>query len=129
MGPGKGISFGTWDDLPVFCLPGGPASNEMAFLQIALPGILRMAGIERHPLASVPATLSEDVKGRNISWTEFKEAVLSKTTDNVYLVSPFKSQSRLQSIASTSALLCIPEGRESLNCGERVTVQILAPLP
>jgi len=44
MGPGKAIGFGLWNDKPVFCLPGGPASNEMAFLQLALPGILRMSG-------------------------------------------------------------------------------------
>jgi len=38
MGPGKGVVFGIWEGKPVFCLPGGPASNEMAFLQFALPG-------------------------------------------------------------------------------------------
>jgi molybdopterin molybdotransferase len=129
MGPGKGISFGLWENLPVFCLPGGPASNEMAFLQLALPGILRMEGIERHPLPSVPAILLEDISGRNIHWTEFKGAILSKHPDEGYVVSAFKGRSRLQSIAGTNALLCIPEGRDSLRCGERVSIQILTPLP
>ena len=129
MGPGKGISFGLWEYLPVFCLPGGPASNEMAFLQLALPGILRMEGIERHPLPSVPAMLLEDISGRNINWTEFKGAILSKHPDDGYVVRAFKGRSRLQSIARTNSLLCIPEGRDSLRRGERVSIQILTPLP
>ena len=40
MGPGKGIAFGSWENAPVFCLPGGPLSNEMAFLQFALPALV-----------------------------------------------------------------------------------------
>jgi molybdopterin molybdotransferase len=63
MGPGKGIAFGMWRDKPIFCLPGGPASNEMAFLQLALPGMLRMSGDLRHPLQSVPARLAEEQPG------------------------------------------------------------------
>jgi len=76
MGPGKGIAFGLWQGKPVFCLPGGPASNEVAFLQLVRPGILRMGGDHRHPLQTVSARLTEDVKRRNRAWTEFKEATL-----------------------------------------------------
>ena len=39
IGPGKAVGFGTMNDKPVFILPGSPASNLMAFLQIALPGL------------------------------------------------------------------------------------------
>jgi len=88
-----------------------------------------MEGIERHPLPSVPAILLEDMAGRNINWTEFKGAILSKDPDDGYVVSAFKGRSRLQSIAGTNALLCIPEGRDSLRRGERVATQILTPLP
>jgi len=56
IGPGKAVALGILDGKPIFCLPGGPPSNEMAFLQIALPGLLQMAGrphntlpIERSP--------------------------------------------------------------------------------
>ncbi len=129
MGPGKGVSFGLWDRRPIFCLPGGPASNEMAFLQLALPGILRMAGIARHPLPSVPAVLAEDIRGRNIRWTEFKGAMVSRSPGEGYVVGVFKGRSRLHSIAGLNALLCIPEGKNVLLRGERVSAQILTPLP
>ena len=127
MGPGIGIAFGLWEVIPVFCLPGGPASNEMAFLQLALPGILHMAGDSSHPLKTVSATLMEDVKGRHPAWTEFKDAVLTRDVSGRHNVRLYKNRSRLQAIASANGLICIPEGADSLHSGEVVRVQILAP--
>jgi molybdopterin molybdotransferase len=127
MGPGKGIAFGLWENVPVFCLPGGPASNEMAFLQLALPALLRMGGETRHPLQTVPARLTEDVKSRHRAWTEFKDAVVTLDGGGCYTVALYKNRSRLQAIASASGLICIPEGKESLRSGDIVPVQLLAP--
>jgi molybdopterin molybdotransferase len=36
--PGKAVGFGVKDERPVFCLPGGPPSNHIAFLELTLPG-------------------------------------------------------------------------------------------
>jgi molybdopterin molybdotransferase len=127
MGPGKGIAFGLWKEKPVFCLPGGPASNEMALLQLALPGILRMSGDRRHPLPSVQARLAEDVKGRHRTWTEFKDAVLTADSTGGYSVRLYQSRSRLQAIAGANSLICIPEGIESLIAGEIIPIQVLTP--
>jgi molybdopterin molybdotransferase len=110
MGPGKGIAFGLWEDKPVFCLPGGPASNEMAFLQLALPGVLRLGGDTRHPLPSVAARLSENVESRHRAWTEFKDAVLSRDAGGGFTVALYRQRSRLQAIASANSLVCIPAG-------------------
>ena len=127
MGPGKGIAFGLWRNKPVFCLPGGPASNEMAFLQLALPGILRMAGDVRHPLQTVSARLTEDLVSRHLAWTEFKDATLSRDGAGNNTVELYRHRSRLQAIASANSLICIPEGTESLKNGDIITVQLLAP--
>jgi len=127
MGPGKGMAFGLWEGKPVFCLPGGPASNEMAFLQLALPGILRMSGDTRHPLQTVTARLTESLQSRHRAWTEFKDATLSRDAAGNYSVELYRNRSRLQAIASANSLVCIPEGTESLNSGDVVPVQILAP--
>jgi molybdopterin molybdotransferase len=129
MGPGKGVAFGIWEGKAVFCLPGGPASNEMAFLQFALPGIIRMAGEKRHPLQSVPARLAETLTSRHRAWTEFKDAILSCDSEGSYTVRPYNNRSRLQSIAHANCLICIPEGKESLNVGQVIPVQVLAPCP
>jgi molybdopterin molybdotransferase len=127
LGPGKGIAFGLWEGKPVFCLPGGPASNEMAFLQLALPGLLRMGGENRHPLQTVFARLTESMRGRHRAWTEFRDATLSCDSEGNYSVKLYRNRSRLQAIASANCLVCVPEGTESLNIGEIVPVQILAP--
>jgi molybdopterin molybdotransferase len=127
MGPGKGIAFGIWEGKPVFCLPGGPASNEMAFLQLALPGVLRLGGDTRHPLLSVPARLTENIASRHRAWTEFKDALLSRDAGGRYRVALYRHRSRLQAIASANSLVCVPEGVTSLSRGEIVPVQVLAP--
>jgi molybdopterin molybdotransferase len=127
MGPGKGIAFGLLEGKPVFCLPGGPASNEMAFLQFALPGIFRLGGRNRHPLDTVSARLTENVRGRHRAWTEFKDATLSFDFEGGYTVTLYRNRSRLQSIAYANCLICIPEGTESLNRGDIIPVQVLLP--
>ncbi|MFA5629555.1 MAG: gephyrin-like molybdotransferase Glp [Dehalococcoidales bacterium] len=125
MGPGKGVSFGLWQNKPVFCLPGGPASNEMAFLQLALPGILKMEGQKRHPLPTVFAKLTKNVISRHRDWAEFKSAVL--VYNGEYMVTPYHNRSRLQSIANATCFICIPEGVEKIPAGETIEVQILTP--
>ena len=127
MGPGKGVIFGTLEGKPVFCLPGGPASNEMAFLQLALPGILRMAGLAGSPLPVISARLVKDVKSRHRDWTEFRDAMLSRDPDGRYLVTPYLQRSRLQAIARAHCLVCIPEGVDTLREGDDVPVQVLMP--
>ena len=125
MGPGKGIAFGLWGNVPVFCLPGGPTSNQMAFLQMALPALTRMGGEARHPLQTVSARLTEDVQGRHPAWTEFKDAVVTLDVDGQYTATLYKTRSRLQAIAGASGLICIPEGKEALRKDEVVPVQLL----
>jgi molybdopterin molybdotransferase len=128
LGPGKGIAFGVWRGKPVFCLPGGPASNEMAFLQLALPGVLRMGGDSRHPLPTVYARLTEGLTGRHRAWTEFRDGTLSRDAAGGYLAGLYRGRSRLQAIAGANCLICIPEGTEALRAGEMVPVQLLKPL-
>jgi len=127
IGPGKGIAFGIWKDKPVFCLPGGPPSNEMAFLQLALPGILRMTGRTGSPLLTMPARLTKDVKGRHMAWTEFKKGKLARDSDGCYSVTPHYEASRLKSMADATCIVCKPEGAESLHRGQIVTVQVILP--
>lgn len=126
MGPGKGVSFGLWNNKPLFCLPGGPASNEMAFLQLALPGVLRMEGQKRHPLPTVYAKLTKDVASRHRDWAEFKSALLAYKNGE-YLVTPYHNRSRLQSIANATCFICIPEGADALSAGDVIEVQLLTP--
>jgi len=126
MGPGKAIAFGIWEGRPTFCLPGGPPSNEMAFLQLALPGLLRMAGMRRLPFPKIHAALASDVRGRDMRWTQFVHAILSRKEEELQ-VTPHRPKSRLRSMAEAEALIQVPEGVKVIEAGSVVPVQLLRP--
>lgn len=123
IGPGKALAVALVGGTPVFCLPGGPASNEMAFLQIALPGLLKMAGRNPAPFPRIRAVLSADLEGI-AEWTQFWQADL-RCVDGEWSVAPIRKKSRLQSQARANALLQLPEGMTRLANGREVAVQVL----
>jgi molybdopterin molybdotransferase len=123
IGPGKAVAVALVGGKPVFCLPGGPASNEMAFLQIALPGLLRMAGRDPSPFPHLRAVLSVDLEGV-AEWTQFWQADLRRV-EGEWRVAPIRKKSRLQSQARANALLQLPEGMTRLEKGTEVPVQVL----
>jgi molybdopterin molybdotransferase len=125
MGPGKAVGFGKLDGRPVFCLPGGPPSNEIAFLQLALPGVLRLAGWQDSPFPRLTARLTRAVKGRDLQWTQFKRGRLHFGESGEFLVTPYHPKSRLQSMALADCLIEIPEGVARREQGDSVTVQLL----
>ena len=126
MGPGKPVGFGLVDKKPFFCLPGGPPSNEMAFLQLAIPALLKIRGdnLDFFPVAA--ARLAETVKGKK-DWTSFVHARLEYRQNELW-VYPALSKSSLQSMATKEALIVIPEGRQNLSAGEIIHIQLLVPL-
>ena len=126
MVPGKAVGYGLFEKKPFFFLPGAPPSNEMAFVQLALPGLLAMEGY-RHPLFPwVAARLTESVRGDK-DWTQFVHARFLRGKDRL-MVQSARQQSRLQSMAKKEALIIIPEGREELAYGEEIKTQLLVPL-
>jgi len=123
MGPGKAVGFGLWRGKPVFILPGGPPSNQMAFLQLALPGLHRLAGFSRPGLPTRSARLAATVTGQR-DWTQFIEGRFEVAQDGIQF-RPQKQASRLQSMADCEGYLMIPEGISSLAAGREVPVQTL----
>jgi molybdopterin molybdotransferase len=125
IGPGKAVGFGLLNDKPVFILPGGPPSNLMGFLQIALPGLLALAGHRQACLPTMRVRLDADLKGRGLDWTQFVYGTLSHG-DVPPLFHSLKSKSRLRSMAEAQAVVAIPEGTAMLPAGAVVEAQILA---
>ena len=125
MGPGKPVGFGLLEQKPFFILPGGPPSNEMAFLQLALPAIMKMKGESDFSFPMVRAQLAETVRGHK-DWTQFIHARLEQEK-NQLIVKPAKLKSRLISMARKDALIIIPEGWEEWIAGETIDVQLLNP--
>ena len=107
IGPGKAVGFGILNNKPVFILPGGPSSNLMGFLQIALPGLLAMSGQSNPGLSKIKARLAADLKGREPDWTHFFFGVIEET-DDLPIFHSIKRRSRLRSIADATAIASIP---------------------
>jgi len=125
MGPGKPVGFGLLQGKPFFFLPGGPPSNEMAFLQLVIPALLKMAGADTILFPFVPARLAQTVSGKT-GWTDFVHARLETREDQLW-VHPARLESWLQSMARKDALIVIPEDRRELPAGEILNVQLLKP--
>lgn len=123
MGPGKAVGFGMVGRKPVFILPGGPPSNHIAFLQLGLPGLKRLAGWIDPVLPSLPVVLSETVRGQ-IDWTQFVHGKLTRIDETIIFKS-VKQKSRLQMISASDALVIIPEGVDMLPEGSITTAYLL----
>lgn len=124
IGPGKAVAFALYDRKPVFCLAGGPSSNEMGFLQLALPGLLRLAGRDPRPFPCRRAVLASPVSGDR-DWTQLFRATLSEEAGRL-IAHPLPWGNRLQAMAEAEALVRLPEGLERREAGEEVEVQVLS---
>jgi molybdopterin molybdotransferase len=124
MGPGKAVGFGLLANKPFFILPGGPPSNETAFLQLALPALVMMKGDDTVLFPTVRARLTKTVPNRDPNWTRFIHARIEKGPDGL-TVTPAQGKSRLQSMARKQGYIILPEGKTELHAGESIAVQLL----
>lgn len=123
IGPGKAVGFGTLNKKPVFILPGGPSSNLMGFLQIALPGLLTLCGHVNPGLPGMTAKLASEIRGRDPDWTDFFYGTL-EFNEELPTFFPLQKRSRLSSIADATAVASIPEGKNYLPAGSKVHAQL-----
>jgi molybdopterin molybdotransferase len=126
LGPGKAVGFGLLQEKPVFILPGGPPSNLVAFLQLVLPGLLKLSGHNGTGLSQVSAILEDSVKGQ-FDWTDVTFGRL-ENVDYIVYFHPLKAHSRLKNMADADALLKIPEGITQISDGQVVTVDLLTQI-
>jgi len=124
IGPGKAVGFGLLEAKPVFILPGGPPSNLMGFLQIALPGLLALGGQVNTGLPRINATLAADIEEGKASWTDFFYGALDYG-EGLPVFHPMAKRCRLNAIAQAKAVAMIPEGQDRLSAGAVISVQLL----
>lgn len=124
LGPGKAIAMGFLKGKPIFCLPGGPPSNEAAFLLIAFPAVTRMAGFTGFPYSRLTGILDKDVSGQK-DWTQVIACRAERRDASIHLM-PLDRKRRLSSMASADGLLLIPEGVEHIPAAAAVRFICLA---
>jgi molybdopterin molybdotransferase len=118
VGPGKAVGMGFFRTKPVFCLPGGPPSNEVAFLLIAFPAVLRMAGYTGSPFLHLSGVLEKAVGGQK-EWTQVIHCRVEKRGCSIHLI-PLERTQRLSSMARADGLVLVREGVESIPAAETV---------
>ena len=118
MGPGKPLGAGELKGKPVYILPGGPASNEAAFIMVVFPAVLKIAGYRRAPYLSLSGRLEREVRGQS-EWTQFIQCEVPQVHPEIIL-RPKKMKSRLAAMSKTPAVVTIPEGVEALPAGSVV---------
>ena len=124
IGPGKAVGFGMLNEKPIFILPGGPPSNLMGFLQIALPGLRTLSGDPRPTLREQRLPLASDIRGRDMEWTQFIFGWVNHD-ESITEFTPLRQKGRLQSMAEANAVVAIPEGETFISQGTVVSVQLL----
>jgi molybdopterin molybdotransferase len=108
IGPGKGACMGRVGSVIVFNLPGGPPSNNVALLLLALPGIRRMMGYENPLPQKRKVLMTEELSGME-NWTQLVYSKVKYENASLY-ANPLLRAARLQAMAMANALIEIPEG-------------------
>lgn len=134
MKPGKPTTFATVPikdrdgrrlSKPVFCLPGNPASALVTFHLFVLPCLHKMSGLAAVGLPRVQVVLADDfpLDPR----PEYHRAIVTASRNGLLTASSTGGQrsSRVGSLRSANALVCLPSGEGVLAKGSRVDALLM----
>ncbi|MFA9434769.1 MAG: gephyrin-like molybdotransferase Glp [Deltaproteobacteria bacterium] len=125
MSPGKQALFAKLGGTLLFGLPGRPAATYIAFEQLVRPVLLQMLGISQVFPPETTATLSGSVKvrGKLLSFL-FGRLIFGPAGLEV---ESLRSERKgiLTEMLAANCLLQVPPGRDRLDNGEPVKVQLL----
>ena len=125
MKPGKPIMLAVYQNVPVFALPGNPASVMVGWEEFARPAILKRGGARALRRLEVPARLSETLRSAP-DRTEFVRArVCSENGELTARVSGDQGSGRLSTMTRANALLTIGAEQTHLEAGTQVAARLL----
>ena len=121
--PGKPLYFGMKNNIPVFGLPGNPASLLTCFYEYVLPAVKILTGNEAssHNLIYLP--LQNGYK-KKPGLTHFLKGKLLAQNKSVEILDAQESY-LMRSFASADCIVVIPENQTELHPGELVEVHVL----
>lgn len=136
MKPGKPFVFGELlgdkDNLlakPVlfFGLPGNPLSTLVGTLQLVIPALWRLSGVNTNDMPmvrGVEATLENDVR-KSVGRKEFQRGFLSQNEDGKFMVNSFAKQQshRIKQLSKANCLVVLAQESSDLSAGGKVLVQ------
>jgi molybdopterin molybdotransferase len=123
--PGKPLTFGTRDRLPVFGLPGNPVSSLVCFYLYVRPMLRAMSGFSRLHLPTVSATAAQRIETAR-GLTEFVRCTL-EGGPGTFRARPTGSQSSgvLRSLSLGQGLMVAPPEVTTIDAGSTVRVILL----
>ncbi|GMR12099.1 MAG: molybdopterin molybdotransferase MoeA [Gemmatimonadota bacterium] len=132
--PGSPFSFGHIprdgaEPLPVFGLPGNPASSFVTFELFVRPFLLKLAGHRAIHRLVLEATAGEDLSSTR-DLTHFLRVTLSEDGGDLTVhLTGLQGSGLMNSLGRAEGLAVVPDGVEKLRAGERVRVVILDDRP
>lgn len=127
--PGMPALYGTWQDKPIFALPGNPASSYINARLYLLPAIRYMCGW-REPLPKrITVVCDETIEEKQMPHTRFLRGLtyVSPSGELRVKISTKQSSSVLSSFLESNCLVRVPGGK-GYDTGELVEVELLGAI-
>jgi len=126
--PGKPTTIAVVNNVPVFSLPGHPASSLMIFHLFVRPVLIRMAGRKEPETAKVKAVLSERLfpsRGRRTYVT----VTLRKDRSSRIIASPVSTglSGAITTLSKADGFVIIRENQQFIEKGALVDVELFKP--
>ena len=126
--PGKPVVIGTVEEKPVFGIPGYPVSAIIAFEQFVRPLIHRMLGQPDDSGETIQVEPTRKIASK-LGVEEFLRVKLGQVGDRIVATPLPRGAGSITSITEADGMIRIPTHIEGINDRERVSAQLLRPLP
>jgi gephyrin len=138
MKPGKPTTFATVPvkdnsgnrvDKAVFSLPGNPVSAIVTLHLFVLPSLHHLSGVSPAGLPKISVILEHEFR-LDPQRSEYHRAIVTMNKNGLVTASSTGGQrsSKVGSLKSANALLCLPAGKETLPHGRRVDALLMGQL-
>ncbi len=124
IGPGKGACLGRIGSTVVCNLPGGPPSNHVALMLLALPACRRIMGF-RSPFPMLrKVRVKQDLVGQR-DWTQLFYSKIEYESDSLVATSLY-DLGRLAAMGASNGLVMLPEECKEIKNGNHANAWILS---
>jgi molybdopterin molybdotransferase len=118
--PGQPTAFGTYDNKPVFGLPGNPGSTLVTFQLFARAAIEIVSGVETPILPLLSASFAAPFRHKP-GLTRFLPALLSNDGQHITHI-PWQGSSDIPALARANVFLVADHDRETWDIGDSIRV-------
>ncbi|SJZ89172.1 molybdopterin molybdotransferase MoeA [Selenihalanaerobacter shriftii] len=125
MKPGKPVTFGVYNDKPVFGLPGNPAAAMVGFEIFVRPTLLKLMGQQDLKFKRVTAKLKESVEKKKGRRHYLRTILTRKDNENFVSKAGTQGSGVLHTFANANSLAVVPKDIEYLAKGSEVEVLTL----